>query len=101
MKQWIIRHLPVWVLRLLKKQDWACLALYCRHDHRLDFGCNCDPLEGEGCEECKPVGVPEWMAEAVKPYDSITYKGNPFYYQPCFCDNNAGENCEACRPKGK
>lgn len=68
MKYWIIGHLPVWILKLLNKYDWAYLELYCRYDHRLDFGCNCDPLVGENCEECNPVGVPEWLANEPESY---------------------------------
>ena len=68
MKYWIIRHLPVWILKLLKKYNWAFLELYCRYDHRLDFGCNCDPLVGEKCEECCPVGVPEWLLSNSKSF---------------------------------
>ncbi len=73
MINWLRRHTPTWLLRCLVWRNdrliaaghpfqvwsWAYLDFWCRYDHRLDFGCNCDPPVGENCEECNFIPISE------------------------------------------
>jgi len=110
MKQWLISKIPTWILKILVWRNynfrqkglvpdqwyWADIELAIRGDKIGFVHKYKERLIISGPK--KPVGIPEYLGKEHKPYDSITYKGVPFYYQPCFCNHSIGENCEECKP---
>ncbi len=72
MKQWLISKIPAWVLRYWVWRNWR---LVCSGHPRYAFCIQADielAVRGHTISYTlgpeNPVGVPEWITEAMKPY---------------------------------